>query len=59
MKALRTSRTGRFRGTFVPAGAGTYRFYVATRADGRYARGASRRVVVRVGRSARGGALPR
>ena len=50
VKALRTTRKGAFSGSFVPAGIGAYRFYVATRADARNARGASRKVVVRVGR---------
>jgi hypothetical protein len=50
VKALRTSRRGDFNGSFVPSSAGTYRFYIATRADEQTARGASRKVVVKVGR---------
>ena len=62
VKALRTTRKGAFSGSFVPAGAGTYRFYVATKADSSNARGATERFTVRVGRAARavrGGAQSR
>jgi hypothetical protein len=61
-KALKTGGKGGFSGSFVPRRPGTYRFYVATRADGKLARGASRKVVVRVGeaaRAVRGGARSR
>jgi N-acetylmuramoyl-L-alanine amidase len=58
-KALRTTRRGTFSGFFVPAGPGIYRFYVATKTDGALARGASRKVVVRVGEAVRDGAQPR
>lgn len=58
-KALRTRRKGGFRGSFVPARAGRYRFYVATKADRALGRGASRKVVVRVAKVARGGAVAR
>ncbi|HEU0018842.1 MAG TPA: N-acetylmuramoyl-L-alanine amidase [Thermoleophilaceae bacterium] len=53
VKALRTTRKGGFRGSFVPAGAGAYRFYVATKGDADNARGATDMVTVRVGRAAR------
>jgi len=62
VKALRTRRGGAFDGSFVPASAGVYRFYVATKSDESHARGASDYAVVRVGRAARavrGGAKPR
>jgi hypothetical protein len=49
-KALRTTRSGAFSGYFVPAGAGVYRFYVATKADSSHARGATEYAVVRVSR---------
>jgi uncharacterized protein with LGFP repeats len=52
-KALRTTRKGTFSGSFIPSGAGTYRFYVAAKADSSNARGASDIVTVRVGRAAR------
>ncbi len=61
-KALKTTRKGGFSGSFVPAGAGTYRFYVATKADASNARAATEMVTVRVGRAARavrGGARSR
>ena len=61
VKALRTKRKGLFEGSFVPAGAGRYRFYVATKRDDDHARGASDYAYVRVGRAARavrGGARP-
>jgi hypothetical protein len=61
-KALRTTRKGTFSGSFIPAGAGTYRFYVATKADASNARAATEMVTVRVGRAARavrGGAQAR
>jgi hypothetical protein len=54
VKRLRTTRKGAFSGSFVPAGIGTYRFYVATKADEHNSRGASRKVVVRVGRAVSG-----
>jgi hypothetical protein len=60
--ALRTTRKGAFSGFFIPSGAGTYRFYVATKADSGNARGATDMVTVRVGRAARsmrGGAQAR
>jgi hypothetical protein len=53
VKALRTTRRGAFSGSFVPRGAGRYRFYVATKADASHARGASDYALVRVGRAAR------
>ena len=57
-KALRTNRRGRFEGSFVPAGAGAYRFYVATKADG-YTRAAPPRArAVGVRRSRAGGTAP-
>ncbi len=62
VKALRTTRKGGFSGSFVPRAPGTYRFYVAAKADATMARGASKKVVVRVGeaaRAVRGGARPR
>jgi hypothetical protein len=62
VKALRTTRKGAFRGSFVPSGAGRYRFYVATKADARHARGATEQYFVVVGRAARslrGGAQAR
>jgi hypothetical protein len=52
-KALRTTRKGAFRGSFVPSGSGTYRFYIATKADTSNARGATDKFTVRVGRAAR------
>jgi hypothetical protein len=61
-KALRTDRKGAFKGSFVPAGKGAYRFYVATKADVDNARGASDYALVRTSRAARavrGGAAPR
>jgi uncharacterized protein with LGFP repeats len=61
-KALKTTRKGAFNGFFIPSAAGTYRFYVATKADNDNARGASDIVTVRVGRAARavrGGAQAR
>jgi hypothetical protein len=61
-KALRTDRKGGFRGDFVPRAPGTYRFYVAAKADATMARGASKKVIVRVGeaaRAVRGGAQER
>ena len=62
VKALRTTRSGTFDGFFVPAGAGAYRFYVATKADADHARAATDYAVVRVSRAARavrGGAKPK
>jgi hypothetical protein len=62
VKALRTTRMGAFSGYFVPSSTGTYRFYVATKADSNHARGASDMAVVSVGRAARavrGGAQAR
>jgi hypothetical protein len=59
-KGLKTTRKGAFSGYFIPAGAGTYRFYVAAKADASNARGATDKIVVRVGRAARairGGAI--
>ncbi len=53
VKALRTDRKGAFSGSFVPAGSGTYRFYVATKADADNVRGATDEYVMRVGRAAR------
>ncbi len=61
-KALGTTRKGSFSGFFIPSGAGTYRFYVATKTDASNARGATEIVTVRVGRAARavrGGAQAR
>ncbi len=61
-KALETTRKGGFGGFFVPERPGAYRFYVATKADARLARGSSRKIVVRVGeaaRAVRGGARSR
>jgi hypothetical protein len=61
-KALKTTRKGAFRGSFVPSGAGAYRFYIATKADTSNARGATDKFTVRVGRAARsvrGGAQAR
>ena len=54
-RTLKVARSGRFRGTFVPARSGTYRFYVVARADRTTARSASSKFLMRVGRS-RGGA---
>ena len=54
-KALKVTRNGRFRGTFVPGRRGVYRFYVVARADRTTARSASPKFVVRVGRSRGGG----
>jgi hypothetical protein len=62
VKALRTTRKGAFSGFFVPAGAGNYRLYIATKPDSNNARGATDKVLVRVGRAARavrGGAQAR
>jgi len=56
VKPLRVTRRGRFRGSFVPAGSATYRYYVVAKADRVTARGASRRYVLRVGRPGGGGA---
>jgi hypothetical protein len=61
-KALETTRKGAFRGSFVPSSAGAYRFYVATKADTKNARGATDMFTVRIGRAARsvrGGAQAR
>ena len=61
-KALATRRGGYFSGSFVPARPGVFRFYVAAKADALNARGASDKVVVRVGeraRALRGGARTR
>jgi N-acetylmuramoyl-L-alanine amidase len=61
-KALPTRRGGYFSGSFVPARPGVYRFYLATKADALNARGASDKLVVRVGeraRALRGGARTR
>jgi hypothetical protein len=60
-KPLKTDRKGAFSGFFVPDAAGSYRFYVATKADAANARGATDKFAVRVGRAARavrGGARP-
>jgi hypothetical protein len=54
--ALKTRRDGRFRGSFVPARAGTYRYYIVARRDRSTARAATRKLSVRVGRSRGGGA---
>jgi len=62
VKALRTDRKGAFVGSFVPAGTGAYRYYVATKADTSNARGATDEYIIRVARAARsvkGGAAPR
>jgi len=62
VKALKTTRKGAFSGFFIPSGAGTYRFYVATKADPSNARGATEPVTISVGRAARavrGGAQAR
>ena len=48
VKRLRVARNGTFRGSLVPAGAGRYRYYVASRADRLNARGASERLDLRV-----------
>jgi hypothetical protein len=53
--ALKTRRDGRFRGSFVPARAGTYRLYVVARRDRATARAATRKLSIRVGRSRGGG----
>ena len=53
VKALRTKRGGAFSGSFVPAGAGAYRFYVATKRDESHARAATGYAYVAVGRAAR------
>jgi N-acetylmuramoyl-L-alanine amidase len=58
-KALRTTRTGAFSGSFVPARAGTYRYYVSTRAAGTMARGASKKITLRVARASRSRAILR
>ncbi len=54
--AVRTRRDGRFRGTFVPARSGTYRFFIVARGDRSTARAATRKLSLRVGRSRGGGA---
>ncbi len=54
--ALKTRRDGRFRGSFVPARAGTYRYYIVARRDRSTARAATPKFVVGVGRSRSGGA---
>ena len=59
VKALATTRKGGFSGSFVPSRSGLYRFYVATKADASFARGASKEIVVRVRKVAGGGALAR
>jgi hypothetical protein len=62
VKVLRTTRRGAFDGFFVPAAAGAYRVYVATKADESHARAATDYALVRVARAARavrGGAQPR
>jgi len=46
--ALRVGRNGRFRGSFVPAASGTYRYQVVARADRITVRGASPRYTLRV-----------
>jgi hypothetical protein len=53
--ALKTRRDGRFRGSFVPARAGTYRYYIVARRDRSTARAATPKFRVRVGRSRAGG----
>jgi hypothetical protein len=55
-KTVKVPRNGRFRGTFVPARSGTYRFYVVARAGRTTARSASSKFLLRVGRSRGGGA---
>ena len=57
-RAVKTRRDGRFQGSFVPARAGTYRFYVVARRDSTTARAATPKFGVRVGRSRAGGAGP-
>ena len=52
---LKVPRHGRFRGTFVPARSGAYRFYLVARADHATARSSSTKVTLRVGRSPAGG----
>ena|GEM_PF-1022837 len=59
VKALRTTGTGAFRGSFVPAQTGDYRYYVATKADITMARGATPKIELRVGRPARRNAILR
>jgi hypothetical protein len=54
-RALKTRPDGRFRGSFVPARAGSYRFYIVARRDRSTARAATRKFPVRVGRSRGGG----
>jgi N-acetylmuramoyl-L-alanine amidase-like protein len=53
VKALRVRR-GRFKGAFVPEARGRYRYYVVAKADGKTARGRSRRIAIVVGRFAGG-----
>jgi hypothetical protein len=50
VRSLKTSRSGRFKGSFTPAGKGTYRVYVRTKRDSRNVASKSRRYVVTVGR---------
>jgi hypothetical protein len=45
-----TARRGRFRGSFVPARAGLFRYYVTSRPDRSNARGRSARMQIRIGR---------
>jgi hypothetical protein len=59
VKALRTTRTGAFRGSFVPGETGSYRYYVATKADGTMARGASEKIALRAARLSRHRAILR
>ena len=54
-RGVRTRRDGRFRSTFVPARAGSYRYYFVARADSSPARAATRKITLRVGRSRGGG----
>ena len=59
VKRLSVSRSGTFRGSFVPAGSTLYRYYVTSRADGVTARSASERYELRVARTrSRGGGVP-
>jgi hypothetical protein len=55
VRRLPVTLSGRFRGSFVPATRRVYRYYVASRADSRNARGASRRYRLRVSRTRGGG----
>jgi len=57
VKALRVTRSGTFRGSFVASSVGTYRVYVVAKADAVTVRGTSKRYTVRTSRPSRGGGV--